>query len=112
MSRYVGFHDVRPANFLMVGGAAGGYTDLMEERKLIMPRLNPERWQALSDRMRLVLLGLGILALGFVGAKPIWALFGAIPLVAGLVGVDFRHPLAAIRPRINGLGTGLHRKRD
>jgi len=52
------------------------------------------------DRILRVLLGLGILALVFVGPKTPWAWLGLVPLVTGLVGYC---PLYALL-RLNTLG--------
>lgn len=38
------------------------------------------------DRGLRIVLGLGLLALAFVGPKTPWGFFGVVPLVAGLIG--------------------------
>ncbi len=49
------------------------------------------------DRILRVVAGLAILSLAFVGPKSIWAYFGLVPLITGLVGFCPAYALFGIR---------------
>lgn len=51
----------------------------------MLTRIFPRKEHA-AERVVRVVLGLGILALAFVGPKTAWGFIGVVPLVTGLLG--------------------------